>query len=256
MKWHNVNSKGDRLDLYLMSLFSDTSRSKIQSLIKSKQILVDGKLSKSSYILKGSEVISYEIFSSISDNNKKESITFEKMELDILYEDKEIIVWNPFTPLGGNTEQAIQNAKIILWQGHCSVHTRFTVDQINNSRDNYPTVNVIAHPECTSDVVSAADYVGSTEFIINTIANAESGTVWAVGTEISLVNRLAKENPDKNIFCLDPVVCPCSTMYRIHPAYLAWVLEGLVEGVVVNEINVEPEIAEYARIALENMLSV
>ena len=170
-------------------------------------------------------------------------------------EDK-IIVWNPSEPLGGNTEEAIQNAKVILWQGHCSVHTRFTVDQINKTRKNYPTVNIIVHPECTSDVVSDADYVGSTEFIINTISDAEAGTVWAIGTEISLVNRLAKTNPDKQIFCLDSVVCPCATMYRIHPAYVLWTLEGLLFNNPVNVISVSREDKEAAKVALDRMLSL
>jgi|TARA_R110002033_G_scaffold165968_2_gene204319 quinolinate synthase len=170
--------------------------------------------------------------------------------------DDDIIVWNPFKQLGGNTEQAVRNAKVILWQGHCSVHTRFTVEQINNTRNNYPTVNVIAHPECTSDVVSAADYVGSTEFIINTIANAEEGTIWAVGTEISLVNRLAKTNPDKQVVCLDSIVCPCATMYRIHPAYVLWTLEGILFNNPVNVINVSREDKEAAKVALDRMLSL
>lgn len=168
----------------------------------------------------------------------------------------EIIVWNPFEPLGGNTEQDIQNAKVILWKGHCSVHTRFTVEKINNIRQHEPTVNVIVHPECTSDVVSAADYVGSTEVIINTITNAEAGTVWAVGTEISLVNRLTKTNPDKQVFCLDSVVCPCATMYRIHPAYVLWTLEGILLNNPVNIITVSKEDKEDSRVALDRMLAL
>ena len=168
----------------------------------------------------------------------------------------EMLVWNPFKPLGGHTEEALRKAKLILWQGHCSVHTRFTVAQIEEARQKYPDVNVIVHPECTMEVVQAADLVGSTEFIINSIRNAEPGSVWAVGTEISLVNREAAENPDRTVFCLDPVVCPCSTMYRIHPAYLSWVLDGLLEGVTVNPITVDDETAEFARVALDRMLAV
>ena len=114
----------------------------------------------------------------------------------------------------------------------------------------------MVHPECTLDVVESSDYVGSTEYIRQIINEAESGTTWAVGTEISLVNRIATENPDKNVFCLDSVVCPCSTMYRIHPAYLAWVLDGLLEGVVVNQITVDENIRKYSRIALDRMLSI
>ena len=168
----------------------------------------------------------------------------------------EMLVWNPFKPLGGHTADALRKARVILWQGHCSVHTRFTVAQIEQARAKYPDVNVVVHPECFMETVQAADSNGSTEFIINTVRNAPSGTVWAVGTEISLVNRLAKENPDKTVFCLDSVVCPCSTMYRIHPAYLAWVLEGLAAGVLVNRITVDDRTREEARVALDRMLAV
>ena len=168
----------------------------------------------------------------------------------------EMLVWNPFKPLGGHTEEALRRSKLILWQGHCSVHTRFTVAQIEEARRKFPDVNVVVHPECTMEVVQAADLVGSTEFIINTIRGADPGSVWAVGTEISLVNREAAENPDRTVFCLDPVVCPCSTMYRIHPAYLSWVLDGLLEGVVVNPITVDEETAGFARVALDRMLAV
>ena len=168
----------------------------------------------------------------------------------------EMLVWNPFKPLGGHTADALRKARVILWQGHCSVHTRFTVAQIEQARAKYPDVNIVVHPECFMETVQAADSNGSTEFIINTVRNAPSGTVWAVGTEISLVNRLAKENPDKTVFCLDSVVCPCSTMYRIHPAYLAWVLEGLAAGVLVNRITVDDRTREEARVALDRMLAV
>ena len=168
----------------------------------------------------------------------------------------DMLVWNPFKPLGGHTADALRKAKVILWQGHCSVHTRFTVAQIEQARAKYPDVNVVVHPECFMETVQAADSYGSTEFIINAVSNAPSGTVWAVGTEISLVNRLARENPDKTVFCLDSVVCPCSTMYRIHPAYLAWVLEGLAEGVLVNRITVDDRTREEARVALDRMLAV
>ena len=168
----------------------------------------------------------------------------------------EMLVWNPFKPLGGHTADALRKARVILWQGHCSVHTRFTVAQIEQAREKYPDVNVVVHPECFMETVQAADSNGSTEFIINAVTNAPSGTVWAVGTEISLVNRLAKENPDKTVFCLDSVVCPCSTMYRIHPAYLAWVLEGLAEGVLVNRITVDDRTRQGARVALDRMLAV
>lgn len=168
----------------------------------------------------------------------------------------EMIVWNPFKPLGGHTEEALRNSKVILWQGHCSVHTRFTVEQIEQARAKYPDINVVVHPECTMEVVQAADSSGSTEYILKVVNEAPPGSVIAVGTEISMVNRLARENPDKTVFCLDSVVCPCSTMYRIHPAYVSWVLDGLLEGVIVNQISVDEETAKYARVALDRMLSV
>ena len=168
----------------------------------------------------------------------------------------EMIVWNPFKPLGGNSEEEIEKSKLILWKGHCSVHTRFTVEQIAQARTAHPDVHVVVHPECTNDVVTAADSNGSTEYIKNLICEAPSGTTWAVGTEISLVNRIASENPDKTVFCLDTVVCPCSTMYRIHPAYVSWVLDGLLDGQVVNQITVDEDTRKFSRIALDRMLSV
>ena len=175
-----------------------------------------------------------------------------KMGIDL----DDMILWNPFKELGGNTEEQLARAKVILWKGHCSVHTRFTVDQIDVAKQKYPDVNVLVHPECTMEVVEAADYNGSTEYIKTMIANSQPGSVWAVGTEISLVNRLAAQNPDKTVFCLDSVICPCSTMYRIHPAYVSWVLDGLNEGVVVNRIAVADDIAVEARVALDRMLAV
>ena len=165
-----------------------------------------------------------------------------------------MLVWNPRKPLGGNTLAQLQNAKIVLWMGHCSVHKRFTVAQIAQARRDYAGINVIVHPECELKVVQAADMAGSTEYILAKIAQAAPGTQWAVGTEISMVRRLAAENPDKTIFCLDPVVCPCSTMYRIHPAYLAWVLDNLLEGRVVNRISVDGDTKRWAKVALERML--
>ncbi len=168
----------------------------------------------------------------------------------------EIIVWNPFAPMGGHTPEALRRATVILWQGHCSVHTRFTPKQIQESRDRYPDVNVIVHPECTRETVDAADFVGSTEYIVKMISEAPAGSIWGIGTEINLVTRLAKENPDKTVFCLDPVVCPCATMYRIHPAYLLWVLDGLMAGLVINPIKVPEKTATDARIALQRMLDV
>lgn len=168
----------------------------------------------------------------------------------------EMIVWDPFKPMGGHTPEAIRRSRVILWKGHCSVHTRFTPGQIQESRDKYPDVNVIVHPECTREAVDAADYVGSTEYIIKMVSEGAPGSAWGIGTEINLVNRLAKENPDKRVFCLDPIVCPCATMYRIHPAYLLWVLDGLMAGLVINPIKVDGQTAIDARVALQRMLDV
>jgi quinolinate synthase len=168
----------------------------------------------------------------------------------------EMIVWDPWSELGGNEPEAIRQARVILWKGHCSVHGRFTVDQVRQAREIYPGINVIVHPECTLDVVQAADCDGSTEFIVKTIDAAPAGSQWAVGTEINLVNRLARAHPDKRIFCLDPVVCPCSTMYRIHPAYLRWVLDNLLDGRIVNQIQVTAATARWARVSLDRMLAI
>jgi quinolinate synthase len=167
-----------------------------------------------------------------------------------------MIIWDPFKPLGGNSKEAIENSKLILWKGHCSVHARFTLEQIGNARKENPNVNVIVHPECTLDVVQSADYSGSTEYIKQMIDDAEPGTSWAIGTEISMVNRLAKENQNKNIFCLDSIVCPCSTMYRIHPAYLSWILDGLLDNHVINQIRVPDDVREYAKLSLNRMLEL
>jgi quinolinate synthase len=168
----------------------------------------------------------------------------------------EMVVWNPFKPLGGNTSEQLRDAKMVLWQGHCSVHTRFNVNQIQAARERYPDVTVLVHPECTMETVRAADMNGSTEVIRKAINEAPAGSTWAVGTEISLVNRLALANPDKTVFCLDPVICPCSTMYRIHPAYLLWVLDGLVDGQVINQITVPEQVRKDAQIALDRMLAL
>ena len=168
----------------------------------------------------------------------------------------EMVVWDPFEPLGGNTPEALRNAKVILWKGFCSVHARFSVEQIEQARRDFPDVQVIVHPECRREVVAASDANGSTEFIIDTIRDAQSGTTWAVGTEINLVNRLNDEMPDKTIFCLDPVICPCSTMYRVHPAYVLWTLEHLVAGEVVNRITVDEATRKDALVALDRMLEV
>lgn len=168
----------------------------------------------------------------------------------------QMLVWNPYRELGGHTEEAIRDAKLILWKGHCSVHTRFTVSQIEQARSTYPGIEIVVHPECTQDVVQASDFQGSTEYIINLVQKSPRGSSWAIGTEINLVNRLAQENPDKSVVSLDSVVCPCSTMYRIHPAYLLWVLDGLNAGVVINQIEVDQDTKNNAKLALERMLSL
>lgn len=164
-------------------------------------------------------------------------------------------LWNPRLPLGGNTAESLNDAQVLLWHGFCSVHRRFTVDQIDAARATYHDVRIIVHPECPMPVVDAADGAGSTDYISKYVAAAPAGSVIGIGTEINMVQRLAAQHPEHTIFCLDPVVCPCSTMYRIHPGYLAWVLEELVAGRVVNQIEVSDEVAASARIALERMLA-
>ena len=155
----------------------------------------------------------------------------------------------------GVEPQVLRDAKVLLWPGFCSVHKRFTVAQIEQARAQHPGVKVIVHPESPMPVVDAADASGSTDAIRKFVLASEPGDVIAIGTEINMVNRLAAEFPDRTIFCLDPVICPCSTMYRIHPGYLAWTLDGLVEGEVRNEIVVDDETATFAKIALERMLA-
>jgi quinolinate synthase len=164
-------------------------------------------------------------------------------------------MWNPRRELGGATEEQLQDARVILWHGFCSVHRRFSVAQIDQARAEHPGVRVIVHPECPAEVVDAADEAGSTDYIRKAIAAAAEPTVFAIGTEVNLVRRLAAEYPQHTIFCLDPVICPCSTMYRIHPGYLAWVLESLVAGEVVNRIQVPSDVADPARVSLERMLA-
>ncbi len=164
-------------------------------------------------------------------------------------------MWNPRKPLGGHSEEVLQNAKVLLWHGFCSVHKRFTVGQINKAREEFPGVKIIVHPEAPMPVVDAADASGSTDAIRKFVEASQPGDTIAIGTEVNMVNRLAAEYPDRTIFCLDPVVCPCSTMYRIHPGYLAWTLDGLVEGEFRNEIIVDGDTATDAKVALERMLA-
>lgn len=164
-------------------------------------------------------------------------------------------LWHARKPLGGSDEQQLQDAKVILWNGFCSVHKRFNVNQIAKARADFPGVRVIVHPECPMDVVQAADEYGSTDYIKRAVEGASEPTTFAIGTEVNMVQRLAALHPQHTIFCLDPVICPCSTMYRIHPAYLAWVLEELVAGNVVNQITVDDQVQAYAKLALERMLA-
>jgi quinolinate synthase len=164
-------------------------------------------------------------------------------------------LWFGRKPLGGNTVEQLNDAKVVLWNGFCSVHKRFTVAQIDKARAEFEGVRVIVHPESPMEVVDAADEYGSTDYIRKAVMAATEPTTFAIGTEINMVQRLAAEFSQHNIFCLDPVVCPCSTMYRIHPGYLAWVLERLVAGEVVNQIVVDEKVAEGAKIALERMLA-
>jgi quinolinate synthase len=169
----------------------------------------------------------------------------------------EMVVWDPDLPFGGLDRAAVARAKLILWKGHCGVHTRFTVKQIEQFRAQYPQGRVIVHPECTFDVVQAADESGSTEFIIRTVKGSPEGSVWAVGTEIHLVNRLAREvAPARTVVTLDALGCLCSTMFRVSPNHLLWVLEGLVDGDVHNRISVPEPTKRWARVALERMLAL
>ena len=171
------------------------------------------------------------------------------------YTEDDMAVWNPRQVDGGLDADTIKGSTLLLWKGHCSVHQRFRPNHIDTFRTEHPGGLVVVHPECAHDVVEAADLVGSTDFIIKAVADAPAGAVIGVGTEIHLVNRLDEETPDKTVVSLDPLVCPCSTMFRIDAAHLAWILEGLVNGEVHNRITVDPETAEWARVALERMLA-
>ena len=166
------------------------------------------------------------------------------------------VLWNPWKEMGGLTAAELENAKVILWRGHCSVHGRFSIESIDDVRSRIPGVKILVHPECTHEVVTNADVVGSTEFIIRTIENAPSGSAWAIGTEFNLVYRLAKANPDKNIVYLDKTLCYCSTMNRIDLPHLVWVMESLVAGHVVNQIKVDPRVKQFSQLALERMLAL
>jgi len=168
----------------------------------------------------------------------------------------QMIVWDPYQEFGGNSPEAIRNAQVILWKGYCSVHQRFTPQHVERVRREHPGIRVIVHPECRFEVAQAADQIGSTEGIIKAITASPAGSEWAVGTEIHLVNRLAKELKDRKVISLDPSVCVCTTMFRITPVHLLWALENLGAGNVVNRISVDERTRHYARVALDRMLSL
>jgi quinolinate synthase len=166
------------------------------------------------------------------------------------------VVYDPRKPLGGNTVEQLQAAKMILWKGHCSVHARFSEESVRDVRERVPGVTVMVHPECKHEVVQAADLVGSTEQIIKAVSSAPAGSAWAIGTELNLVRRLANDNPDKTVVFLDKTVCFCATMNRIDLPHLVWALEELVAGRVPNQIVVDHETAKYAGQALDQMLAL
>ena len=169
---------------------------------------------------------------------------------------EDCVLWNPWKPMGGLTEEEIKKAKVILWRGHCSVHGRFSIDSVNEIRSRVPGVQILVHPECTHEVVQAADRVGSTEKIIKIVEQSPAGSKWAIGTELNLVQRISQNNPDKEIYFLDKDICYCSTMNRIDLPHLVWAMESLVSGTVVNQIRVAPEVAKYSKLALERMLAL
>lgn len=175
---------------------------------------------------------------------------------DLGYDDTQMRVWNPRLDQGGLTDAEMKESTLLLWKGHCSVHQRFRPAHIEAFRAEHPDGIVITHPECARETCALADQVGSTDFIIRAVEAAPTGSVIAVGTEIHLVNRLNAETPDKTIVSLDPLICPCSTMFRIDAPHLAWILEGLVGGTVRNRITVDPETATWAKVALDRMLAI
>ena len=166
------------------------------------------------------------------------------------------VLWNPWKPMGGLTEEQIKQAKVILWRGHCSVHGRFSIESVNEIRNRVDGVQVLVHPECTHEVVSSADQVGSTEKIIQIVKSSPAGSKWAIGTELNLVQRISQNNPDKEIYFLDKDICYCSTMNRIDLPHLVWAMESLVSGKVVNQIRVAADVAHYSKLALERMLAL
>ncbi|MEY3008491.1 MAG: quinolinate synthase NadA [Candidatus Nanopelagicaceae bacterium] len=169
---------------------------------------------------------------------------------------EDCVLWNPWKPQGGLSENEIRNAKVVLWRGHCSVHGRFSLSNVEEVRAKVPGVQVLVHPECQHDVVRSADVVGSTEMIIRTVSDSPPGSIWAVGTELNLVKRLATTNPDKKVLFLDKTICYCSTMNRIDLPHLVWAMESLASGRLVNQIRVPEKVAREAKVALERMLAL
>ncbi|UAL28765.1 quinolinate synthase NadA [Nocardioides rotundus] len=169
---------------------------------------------------------------------------------------EDCVVWDPLQPGGGLSAAELESARMILWKGHCSVHGRFSEDVVDELRERHPGINILVHPECKHEVVLKADLVGSTEFIIKTIEAAPAGSVWAIGTELNLVKRLADAHPDKEIVFLDRNVCYCSTMNRIDLPHFVWAMESLVDGTVVNRIEVDPDTEREAKVALQRMLDL
>jgi len=168
----------------------------------------------------------------------------------------EMVVWDPHQPLGGNTDEAIERSRVLLWRGHCSVHQMFKPEHVTLFRQRVPGIKVLVHPECMMQVVDMADLVGSTEYILRTVREAPPGSKWAIGTELHLVNRLKNQHPEQEIHFLSPMVCMCATMYRIDLAHLCWSLENLVQDAPVNIIRVPDDVAHWAQVALERMLAV
>ena len=169
---------------------------------------------------------------------------------------EDLLVWDPFQPNGGHTREAVEKARLLLWKGFCSVHQMFQPAHVRYFKEKYPGIKIIVHPECHEDVVNLADLSGSTEFIIKTVSAAAPGTIWGVGTELNLVNRLKHRQPDKHVYFLSPTVCQCSTMFRIDAPHLCWAMENLAEGHVVNRISVPDDDKRWARVALQRMLDV
>jgi quinolinate synthase len=168
----------------------------------------------------------------------------------------EMVVWDPYMLQGGQTAERLRKARVILWKGHCSVHQRFLPERVDKVRGKYPGIQVVVHPECRWEVCQKADGIGSTDQIIKTVKAAEPGSSFAIGTEIHLINRLAKEHPEKHIITLDDSGCLCTTMFRISPQHLCWALENLVDGNIVNPIRVNGEVKRWARVALDKMLEI